>query len=57
VIIKLINYGGRLGENIQSNLNITSYKISENVHSDGSLYASGKGGGGAKGREKFSNNI
>jgi len=44
VIIKLINYGGRLGKNIQCNLNITrGYRISEYVHSKGSLYASGGG--------------
>jgi hypothetical protein len=44
VIIKLINYGVRLGKNIQCNLNITrGYRISENVRSNGSLYASGGG--------------
>jgi hypothetical protein len=49
VIIKLINYGGRLGKNIQCNLNITSgYRISENVRSNGSLYAFEGGGGGVK---------
>ena len=55
VIIKLINYGGRLGKNIQCNLNITGgYRISENVHSNGSLYASVTGG---REREKFENTI
>jgi hypothetical protein len=50
VIIKLINYGDRLGKNIQCNLNITSYRINENVHSNGSLYASGGGGGERRGK-------
>ena len=46
VIIKLINDGGRLGENIQCNLNIPrSYRSSE---SNGFLYASGVGVGISK---------
>lgn len=33
----IINYGGRLGENAQCNLNIRIYRTFENVHSNGSL--------------------
>jgi len=52
-IIKLINDGDRLGENIQCNLNITrSYRISENVHSNVSSLTSERGGGGRKFKKK-----
>jgi hypothetical protein len=45
VTVKLINYGGRLGENIQCYLNIPrSYRISENVCANASLYAFGRRG-------------